>query len=84
MSISRELVTINDAQWLRETSPLWQAVEFYYVPQGNRCMIAIRDASGYWRVFDEVNSLARGFDHDQVIAAADEKWASRSDDEIPF
>jgi hypothetical protein len=84
MSIVREMVTINDGHWLRETNPLWQAVEFYYVPKGNGCMIAIRDNSGYWRVFDAVDNLARGFNHDEVIAAADEKWATRTDDEISF
>jgi hypothetical protein len=84
VTISRLLIGVHDARWLEEKDSHKPGVVFYYTCDGKTGMVAVVDAAGDWWYFDLQDKLARDADQAGALLIADERWAMKSDDDIPF
>jgi hypothetical protein len=82
--ITRTPVTINDGHWLLEENSDLPHLKFYIGPAGLIGMVAIQDRQRRWHFFDMGDCLASGHEYQYTLKRADDRWASRAADDIPF
>jgi hypothetical protein len=75
---------VNDVHWTKEVDTARASLEFYFSDDGHTGMIGVADPTGRWWFFDAQDSIAYGSDHDATFARADDRYASRPADDIPF